>query len=85
MIDSARARSRRGNESGMGGGTRSVGALWGPPGPHIHSHMEIRGQADTEGVGERAGECMCGGEREEEGQLIGRHDSRKTGRRRGSC
>lgn len=85
MIDSARARCRRGNESWMGGGARSVGALWGPPGPHIHFHMEIRGQADTEGEGERAGKCMWGREREEEGQLIGRHDSRKTGRRRGSC
>lgn len=45
----------------------------GQIGPCIHFHMEMRGQADTGREGGR------------EGQLIGRHDSGKTGRRRGSC
>lgn len=47
----------------------------------------MRGQANTEGERESAGECLGGGERkrEEEGQLISRHDNSKTERRRGSC
>lgn len=62
-----------------GGGARSVGALWGPQGPHFHFHMEIRGQADTQGEEDRG---EGGGDGEEEGQLAGRHDSGETGRRR---
>lgn len=51
--------------------------------PSIHFHMEMRGQADTEGARERWRVYVK--EKGEELQHISRHDSRKTERRRGAA